>query len=144
MDILIWALAVVAFVIAEIATVQLVSIWFAAGSMVTLILTYCFDLSWIQQLEVFVAASTVFLLISLPLVRKRKKAVSVATNAALDIGKHATVIEEINCDKGTGRVTLNGVDWSAVPESENVVIPKGTVVVVKNVEGAKLIVAPEK
>jgi membrane protein implicated in regulation of membrane protease activity len=144
MEILFWALAVVAFVIAEVMTIQLVSIWFAAGALVTLLMTYFFELSWIEQLGVFIAASTVFLIMSLPLIRKRKKNRAVATNADLDVSKHATVIEEINCDKGTGRVTLGGVNWSAVPENENEVISEGTVVIVKKVMGAKLLVAPEK
>ena len=144
MEILFWALAVIAFVIAEVLTIQLVSIWFAAGALVTLLATYFFELSWIQQLGVFIVASAVFLVMSLPLIRKRKKNRAVATNADLDIGKHATVIEEINCDKGTGRVTLSGVNWSAVPENENEVISEGTVVIVKKVMGAKLLVAPEK
>ena len=144
MEILFWALAVVAFVIAEVLTIQLVSIWFAAGALVSLLATYFLDLSWIQQLGVFIVASAVFLVMSLPLIRKRKKNRAVATNADLDVGKHATVIEEINCDKGTGRVTLGGVNWSAVPENENEVISEGTVVIVKKVMGAKLLVAPEK
>ena len=144
MEILFWALAVIAFVIAEVITIQLVSIWFAAGALVTLLATYFFDLSWIQQLGVFIVASAVFLVMSLPLIRKRKKNRAVATNADLDVGRHATVIEEINCDKGTGRVTLSGVNWSAVPENENEVISEGTVVIVKKVMGAKLLVAPEK
>ncbi|WP_294751225.1 NfeD family protein [uncultured Ruminococcus sp.] len=144
MEILFWALAVIAFVIAEVLTIQLVSIWFAAGAFVTLFATYFFELSWIQQLGVFIVASAVFLVMSLPLIRKRKKNRAVATNADLDVGRHATVIEEINCDKGTGRVTLSGVNWSAVPENENEVISEGTVVIVKKVMGAKLLVAPEK
>lgn len=144
MEILFWALAVIAFVIAEVLTIQLVSIWFAAGAFVTLFATYFFELSWLQQLGVFIVASAVFLVMSLPLIRKRKKNRAVATNADLDVGRHATVIEEINCDKGTGRVTLSGVNWSAVPENENEVISEGTVVIVKKVMGAKLLVAPEK
>ena len=144
MEILFWALAVVAFVIAEIATIQLVSIWFAAGALVTLLMTYFFDLTWIQQLGVFIAASAVFIVMSLPFIKKRKKSRAVATNADLDVGKHATVIEEINYDTGSGRVTLNGVNWSAVPENEKDIIPVGTVVIVKKVMGAKLLVAPEK
>ncbi len=144
MEILFWALVVIAFVIAEVLTIQLVSIWFAAGAFVTLLATYFFELSWIQQLGVFIVASAVFLVMSLPLIRKRKKNRAVATNADLDVGRHAMVIEEINCDKGTGRVTLSGVNWSAVPENENEVISEGTVVIVKKVMGAKLLVAPEK
>ena len=53
MDVLFWAALVVMFVIIEIATVQLVSIWLAAGSLVTMISTYLFDLTMVQQLLIF-------------------------------------------------------------------------------------------
>ncbi|MBP5379719.1 MAG: NfeD family protein [Ruminococcus sp.] len=143
MNVLFWAIAVIAFVVAEIATVQLVSIWFAAGSFITMIACYFYDLSTLEQLGLFIITSVVFLIISLPFIKRRRQQVRVATNAELDVGKHATVIEVIDADKGTGRVTLNGVNWSAVPENENEIIPEGTVVIVKKVTGAKLIVAPE-
>jgi len=130
-------------VVAEVVTVQLVSIWFAAGALVTLLLSYFYELSALEQLGIFIISSSVFLLLSIPLIRKRRKKTAVATNAELDVGRHATVIEEINADKGTGRVTLNGVNWSAVPEDEDMVIPNGTIVIVTKVMGAKLRVRPE-
>ena len=145
MGVLFWACAVVAFVIAEVITVQLVSIWFAAGSLVTLLFSYFYELNAIEQLGIFIISSSIVLLLSVPLIRnRRKKEDFIATNAELDIGRHATVIETINNDKGTGRVTLNGVNWSAVPENENEIIPEGTVVIVKKIMGAKLLVSPEK
>ena len=145
MSVLFWACAVIAFVVAEIMTIQLVSIWFAAGSLVTLLFSYFYELTAIEQLGIFIISSSIFLLISLPLLRNRRnRKNAVATNAELDVGRHATVIEVINSDKGTGRVTLNGVNWRAVPENENDIIPEGTVVIVKKVMGARLIVAPEK
>ena len=67
--------------------------------------------------------------------------VTVSTNAELDVGERAVVIEEINEDIGTGRVTLKGVDWSAIPASKGTVIPKDTIVTVEKVQGSKLIVA---
>ena len=73
MSVLFWAIAVVAFVIAEIVTVQLVSIWFAAGAFVTLLLSYFYELSALQQLGIFIIASSVFLLLSIPLIKKRRK-----------------------------------------------------------------------
>ena len=144
LGVLFWAIAVVAFVIAEIMTVQLVSIWLAAGAFITMILSYLYDMPLLFQLGIFIISSTFFLLISFPLVRNRKKPDVIATNSELDIGKHATVIETVNSRKGLGRVTLNGVNWSAVPENENDIIPVGTIVVVTRVLGAKLAVVPEK
>lgn len=144
MEVLFWALTLVAFVIAEIVTVQLVSIWFAAGALVTMICTYFFELTLLEQLGIFIVASAIFLVLSFPLMKKRRQRSHVGTNSELDIGKHASVIEEISIDKGTGRVALNGVNWSAVPENENDIIPVGSIVIVKKVLGAKLMVAPEK
>ncbi len=144
MGVLFWAIAVVAFIIAEIATIQLVSIWLAAGALITLFASAFYPLNAFEELCIFILSSAVLLLLSFPLIKSRKKKAVTATNADLDVGKHATVIEAINSDKGTGRVTLNGVNWGAVPENENDIIPVGTIVIVTKVVGAKLTVVPEK
>lgn len=141
MDVLFWAVVFVLFVIAEVVTVQLVSIWFAVGALVTLLFTYFFEMDLLAQLGIFIVASGVFLVITFPYLKKRRNVGHVATNAELDVGKTAKVIEEINVDKGTGRVTLNGVDWSAVPAQNNEVIPVGSIVAVVKVQGARLTVA---
>ena len=143
MDVLIWAILVVVFVIVEIATVQLVSVWFAAGALVTMISVYFFDIPIIGQLGIFILTSSVCLLITMPFImKKRKEKGYIPTNSELEIGKTAKVIQEIDFDKGTGRVTLDGVDWSAVPENGEV-IPNGSIVIVTQVTGAKLTVRPK-
>ena len=143
MEVLIWAALVVLFVIAEVATVQLVSVWFAAGALVTMILVYFFDIPILGQLGIFIASSCLFLAITMPfIIARRKKKGYIPTNSELEIGRTANVIEEINNDRGTGRVRLGGVDWSAVTEDDSV-IPKETVVIVTEVNGAKLTVKPK-
>lgn len=138
MDILFWAVLIVAFAIAELVTVQLVSIWLAVASLVTMLCAAYIDgLTFLGQIGIFTAVSAILLLITVPLVRKRKKDSYIATNSELDIGKSATVIEEINSDKNSGRVTLNGVDWSAVSSSSEI-IPKDSIVTVTAVKGSKL------
>lgn len=137
MDVLFWAALVVVFVIVEIATVQLVSIWLAAGSLVTMVCSYIFDIPLVGQLLIFLVSSAIFLLISWPLLKKARNKGYVPTNAELDTGKKAVVIENIDLNAGTGRVTLNGVDWSAV-SADGSVIPKESVVTVVEVQGAKL------
>ena len=139
MGVLFWAIMIVVFVIAEVATVQLVSIWFALGAFITMICSYFFDINTFGQLVIFIISSSFFLALTFPFMKKHRKAKHVSTNAELDIGKNAVVIEEINKDNGTGRVTLNGVDWSAV-SSDSSVIPKGSIVTVTQVQGAKLVV----
>ena len=143
-DVIMWAVAVVVFVLAEVMTVQMVSIWFAVGAAITLACVFLFeDVTLLQQLCIFIAASSIFLLLTIPFMKKRRNKGFTETNANLDVGKSAVVIEEINTDSGTGRVTLNGVDWSAVPADKNSIIPKDSIVTVVRVNGAKLIVEPK-
>lgn len=139
---IIWGIIFAVMVIFELATFQLVSIWFAAGAVGGFIAALC-HLSFANQLLIFVLASLVLLAATRPLLKKVSIGKAQATNADLDIGKTASVIEEINNETGTGRVRINGVDWKAVSENETV-IPEGSIVVVREVAGAKLIVSQSK
>lgn len=141
-EVLFWAIVFVAFVAAELATIQLISIWFAVGALITMIFTVIFeDTTLLSQLGIFILASGIFLLITFPWLRKRRNKGHISTNQELYVGMTATVIEEINHDKGIGRVTLSGVDWNAVPLEESRIIPAGSIVIVEKVLGTKLIVS---
>lgn len=144
MEVLIWALAMVAFVIAEAVTVQLVSIWFAIGAFISMLVAYFTEISLVGQLGIFILSSAVMIIFTFPFLRKKHNSAHVGTNSELDVGKNATVIEEIDNSEGKGRVKLNGVDWSAVSADDNGVIAVGTVVTVVQVKGAKLYVTVNK
>ncbi len=138
MEVIFGAGAFVFFIIAEIITIQLISVWLAAGAFVKMLITYFIDgISFVGQLGVFIVISSVLLAITFPLMKKQRKKGYIPTNSELEKGKQAVVIEEINTIAGTGRVTLNGVDWKAVSDS---VIPMNSIVKVMSVQGAKLIV----
>lgn len=140
-ELLIWAVVFALFVIAEVTSVQLVSIWFAVGALFALLSAFFFDVGFIAQFAIFTLTSGIFLALTFPFLSKwRRSKKIVSTNADLDIGETAVVIEDINEDAGSGRVTLKGVDWSAVPAEKGTLIPKGSVVTVKKVQGAKLTV----
>ncbi len=140
-ELLIWAVVFALFVIAEVTSVQLVSIWFAVGALFALLSAFFFDVGFIAQFAIFTLTSGIFLALTFPFLSKwRRSKKIVSTNADLDIGETAVVIEDINEDAGSGRVTLKGVDWSAVPAEKDTLIPKGSVVTVKKVQGAKLTV----
>ncbi|MDE6779944.1 MAG: NfeD family protein [Ruminococcus sp.] len=140
MNVLLWAAAVIVFVILEIITVQLVSVWLAAGAFITMIAAYFTDIGLTGQFAVFAVSSAILLAVSFPLMKKSRKKGYIPTNSELNTGKQAVVIEEINTRSGTGRVTLSGVDWKAVSDE---IIPVDSIVTVKAVDGAKLIVIPE-
>lgn len=134
-----WGVVFVLMVIAECASMQLVSIWFAVGSLGAFFAAML-DLGFTGQLAIFVLVSLVLLIVTRPLLKKLRVQSIVPTNADKEIGATAVIIEEVDAAAGTGRVRLNGVDWIAVSESGSV-LPVNTVVIVRQVQGAKLIVA---
>lgn len=136
---IVWPALFIVLIIIEIETLQLVSVWFAAGALASTIVVLCNGPLWLQ-FTVFLVVSTALLIASRPIVKKALKMGTQPTNAELDIGKSATVIEDINNSASTGRVTLNGVDWAAVSKDGSK-ISKDSIVIVNAVEGAKLIVS---
>ena len=134
---IVWAVAFAVFVIIEISSFELVSIWLAAGAFVSMFLSIFGAPFWAQFL-CFAVISAVLLAATRPLAKKLLKEVK-PTNTELDIGKTCVVTEEINNKLSQGRVNLSGVFWAA-RSYDNKVIPEGSVVVVKEIDGSKLIV----
>lgn len=133
-----WIIVLVAAILAEAASAALVSIWFAAGAVAALIAA-ALGASWIVQLILFVVFSAILLIFTRPLVKKLFPKKFIPTNSDSYAGKTAVVVEDIDSARGLGRVRFKGVDWIAVTEHEEL-IPKDTVVRIKEVRGAKLLV----
>ncbi len=133
-----WGVVFILTVIAEFASMQLISIWFAVGALGAF-LAAMFDLGFTGQLAIFVLVSTLLLIATRPLLKKLQVKNVVPMNADKEIGCTAVIIEEVNGALGTGRVRLNGVDWMAVSEDGSVLSVE-TVVTVQQVQGAKLVV----
>lgn len=137
-----WGIIFVAALIAEIASMQLISIWFAVGAAGSFIAALT-GLGFPAQLGIFVLVSVILLLVTRPLLSKLRVRVQPRTNADLNIGESAVVIETVDPAHGTGRVKLGGVDWMAISETGST-IPAETIVLVTRVEGAKLYVREAK
>lgn len=133
-----WGILFGLLVIAEFASMQLVSIWFAVGALGAFFAAMA-GLEFIGQLAIFVLASVLLLAMTRPLLKKLTVKTVVPMNADKEIGASAVIIEEVDAAVGTGRVRLNGVDWMAVSE-DGTVLPVNTIVTVQQVQGAKLIV----
>ncbi len=136
-----WILLTIALVVVEAVTVQLVTIWFAIGSLAALLA----DLLKVPppfQIVIFVLVSLISLIATRPLVKKFAHKKIQPTNADRNIGAEAIVTQTINNVKAKGQVNVNGMDWTARAQDDEI-IKEGTLVVVKNIEGAKLIVAPK-
>ena len=60
-EVFVWAMIFVAFVIAEVASVQLVSIWFAVGALAAMLAAAFFNIGLLAQFAVFTVTTGTFL-----------------------------------------------------------------------------------
>lgn len=134
----IWLAVIVVAAVVEASTAQLVSIWFVVGGIGALIAELCGAPLWVQTV-VFVVVTGITLLITRPLVKKLLNFKKEDTNAGRYIGKIGIVTGEINNQLGTGQVNVMGSIWTA-RSLDGSVIEIGTNVLVKSIEGVKLIV----
>ncbi len=137
-----WLIAFLAFLVLEFVTVAMVSIWFAGGSLVALLMALAgVDVAY--QIIVMLVVSLVLLAIFFVL-RKRLGILpqqKQATNADRLIGKTGEVILTIDPVENIGQVQVNGQIWSArtdLPQS----IATGTSVRIVELRGVKLVVVP--
>lgn len=128
-----WLIFFIILVIIELITVNLVTIWFAFGALVTsLVSLYTTDT--VILLAVFTLVSLLLLLITKPVVKKLKVKKVVATNLDQVIGKTGIVSVPIEKDK-IGEVKVLGKIWSAYSDKE---ISKDKKVKILSISGVKL------
>lgn len=138
MDYILWIIFLVAMLILEASTTNLVSIWFAAGALGAIVTKYLGgDLIW--QICALVAMSALTLIIARPFIKKFRNTSTVATNADRLIGEVGIVTDDINSTKFAGQVSVAGREWSAVTENKSD-LAAGTRVKIKAISGVKLVV----
>ncbi len=133
-----WIALTVVLVVVEALTVQLVTIWFAAGSLAATIASLA-GATTVWQCVVFVSVSLLALILTRPYVKKAIEKRAVPTNADRCIGAQAIVTETIDNRAGQGQVKIGGIVWTARSEDDSV-IGCDEVVLVKKIEGVKVIV----
>lgn len=117
----------------EIITINLVSIWFALGSLSAALVSLLTD-SVTVQIGVFVLVSVVVLLIMKPLINKFSKPQIIPTNLDRVIGKVGIITEDSGPLK-VGEVLVDGKKWSAISAKK---IKKDCHVKILSIDGVKL------
>jgi len=138
-----WLLLAAIFIVIEIATLGLTTIWFAGGAFVAAIAGVC-GANLVVQVILFLVVSIVLLVLTRPIAKKHLDSKIEKTNSEALIGQTAVVIQEINNVNATGQAKINGMEWTARAKNEDEVIPAGTNVKVVEISGVKLIVEVEK
>lgn len=135
---IIWLAALVILLIAEALTLGLTTIWFAGGAAVALAGALLGANIWIQ-IALFLAVSLILLIFTRPVALRYMGRSTLKTNVDSLAGERGIVDEQIDNLKGTGKVKINDVFWTARSDSGAVIEP-GTVVEILRVDGVKLIV----
>lgn len=133
-----WVAVIIISIIAEIATLQLVSLWFVIGGLFALAVSL-FTQSIPVQIIVFTVVSVSMIVLVRPFIKNVLKFKVEETNAGRLIGRHAVVTKDIDNSLGKGEVNIEGSIWSARSKN-NDVIAKGETVQIESILGVKLIV----
>ena len=130
---LFWLVLFVVLALFELVTVNLVSIWFSLGALITTFVSLVTD-NLMIHLAVFTISSILLLLLTKPFVKKMKKRDVIPTNLDMVIGKTGVVTVKIEKD-GIGEVKVLGKKWSAYSDKE---VEENSKVKVLSINGVKL------
>lgn len=136
-----WMALVIIFLVVELVTVGLTTIWLAGGAFVAFILAAVGAGFWVQLIAFF-AVSFVLIYFTRPFAVKYLNPRRTRTNSEELIGEVVKVIERIDNREAKGRALVKGLEWSARAVSDDMIIEKDTLVKVVRIEGVKLIVEP--
>ena len=135
----IWVGVLIFCLVAEACTVQLITIWFAVGS-VGAMAAAAMGFGETVQLGVCLAVAIVMLLLLRPVVRGKLLTAVGRGKAARILDQTAIVIQTIDAKQETGQIRLMGQIWSARAADPNDCISEGETVVVTAISGVKAIV----
>ena len=138
-----WLVAMVALIVIELATLGLTTIWFACGALAAVIAA-ALGAPILLQILMFVVVSFAVLLTVRPIAVKYFNKDRTRTNIESMIGRQAVVVGEIDNMQSVGQVSVNGMEWSARSTINELKISVGRVVVIRAVDGVKLIVEENK
>ena len=128
-----WIIVFFALLFIETVSFNLVTIWFALGSLVAAIVSIYIEDTLIQ-FTIFFLVSLISLILTKPLVKKFLKKEVVAVNLDRIIGMKGIATEDID-DMNGGEVKVDGKRWSAYSSLK---IKKNSKVKILSINGVKL------
>lgn len=135
----VWLGLLILFLVIEIATVGLTTIWMAGGALGALILDLAgLNLWW--QIGAFLVVSFTMLVFTRSFVVKYINSHHEKTNYEGIIGKVVRITEKVDNLQQTGTAVVNGLEWTTRAERDDVILDPGDLAKVVNISGVKLIV----
>ena len=137
---IVWFVLLIVFIVAEAATVSMVSAWFAIGALAAMICSLLGAKIWLQVVALVVVSGASLAMLR-PIAKKHFNAKRSQTNVDALVGRTCLVVAPIDNVKACGQVKLGDVEWSA-RSSKDEPIAAGTQVRIDRVEGVKVFVTP--
>ena len=137
--ILLWVILLIAFVVGELITVGLTSIWFAAGSLVAL-LAAVLGANPVVQIILFLVVAVGLLAATRPWAKKYINSRTQRTNADRVIGETIRITERVSNLDQTGMAVVHGQEWTVRTRNDNEIIEPGEEAKILAISGVKLIV----
>lgn len=136
----IWVIVAIVFGVIEALTMGLTTIWFCGGAVIAALVAMIGAPLGVQ-FALFFIVSIVLLYFTKPIVQRKLNVAVEKTNSDALIGKIGFVTNTIQAFS-TGQVKIEGKEWTAITENREIALDKGLKVMVRNIEGVKLVVAP--
>ena len=140
-----WIGIIVFAIVAKIYTFALVSVWFIPSALAAFILSLTGFQVWFQVL-VFFILTLILLFLSATVFRKYIKTKTALVsdieknkNANLIIGRNAIITQEINNYKNTGIIRIDGAEYRAKSDDDDIIYETGLVVIILRTDGAYII-----
>jgi membrane protein implicated in regulation of membrane protease activity len=138
----IWLTITVFAMIIEFLTTDMLSIWFAGGGLVGILLA-ALNVHWSIQVTAFIVVSIVLLLCFRKIVIKKFSKELVKTNADSAIGKEYRLLTPIDLNQA-GTIKINDITWNVDTEEQKGKIEQGALVKIIAIKGNKYIVEEVK
>ena len=139
---IVWLIVAVVLGVAELLTTTLAFGLIAIAAVVAAVVG-AFHVGLPFQLAAFVVAAGAGLGFIRPIaIRHLKQPPPLRTGTAALVGRSAIVLEEVT--EHSGRVRIDGEEWSSRAYDESLVIPVGTKVDVMQIRGATALVYPRE
>ena len=135
---IVWLVVLAVMIVIEVLTLGLTTIWFGVGAIGAAVAAWLGYGIWVQ-IVVFAILSVIAMALCRPIAVKYLNKDKEKTNVDDVIGKTVVVTKEIDNERATGTVVLNGMEWTARSEDDRVIAENEKVTVVA-VKGVKLIV----
>lgn len=133
-----WLIMIIFLTILEISTTNLVSIWFIASALVSLIVTFIYPNAFLEM-GIFVILGVILMILTRPLIKKYLQLKPVHTNLDRVVGMTGICTEEIT-KNSIGEVKVDGKRWSAIAKEK---INVDDEVYIEAIDGVKLKVRKE-